>query len=170
MLEILPETPDRHADAIEALFDRTFGPGHFSKTAERLREGNISLPAINRVTLKDEKVIGVCRVWPIEIGTQRQAALFFGPVAIDPMFRGKRLGLSVTGEAIEAATKGGWQTAVIIGAPDYFGELGFNQVKAGRLNFPGPQDQRRVMLRALAGSVDALEGAVRVPRDPSIYA
>ena len=44
MLQIVPETPELHAEAIEDLFDRTFGPGHFAKTAERLREYSRSLP------------------------------------------------------------------------------------------------------------------------------
>ena len=53
MIEILPETPALHADAIEALYDRTFGPGHFAKTAERLREGNASVPDVTRVAVSD---------------------------------------------------------------------------------------------------------------------
>ena len=162
MIEILPENPARHADAIEALYDRTFGPGHFAKTAERLREGNASVPDVTRVAVSDGAVIGVCRVWPIVVGTGSVSALFIGPVAVDPTFQGQRLGLTVTGEALEAATKAGWDAAVIIGAPGYFGELGFEQVAPDRLVFPGPQDMARVMVRDLAGSAAALSGMVRV--------
>lgn len=162
MIEILPETPPLHADAIEALYDRTFGPGHFAKTAERLREGNASVPDVSRVAVCDGNVIGVCRVWPILVGGGEVSALFIGPVAVDPDFQGQRLGLTVTGEALEAATKAGWGAAVIIGAPVYFGELGFAQVAADRFKFPGPQDMSRVMVRDLAGSANGLRGAVRV--------
>ena len=162
MIEILPENPPLHADAIEALYDCTFGPGHFAKTAERLREGNASVPDVSRVAISDGGVIGVCRVWPILVGNGEISALFIGPVAVDPDFQGQRLGLTVTGEALEAATKAGWGAAVIIGAPVYFGELGFEQVAADRFSFPGPQDMNRVMVRDLAGSADGLSGAVRV--------
>lgn len=162
MIEILPESPPLHADAIEALYDRTFGPGHFAKTAERLREGNASVPDVSRVAILDGEVIGVCRVWPILVGNGETSALFIGPVAVDPGFQGQRLGLTVTGEALEAATNAGWGAAVIIGAPVYFGELGFEQVAADRFSFPGPQDMRRVMVRDLAGSANGLKGAVRV--------
>ena len=162
MIEILPETPALHADAFEALYDRSFGPGHFAKTAERLREGNASVPDVTRVAVSDGAVIGVCRVWPILVGTGSVSALFIGPVAVDPTFQGQRLGLTVTGEALEAATKAGWDAAVIIGAPGYFGELGFEQVAPDRLVFPGPQDMARVMVRDLAGSAAALSGMVRV--------
>ena len=68
MLEIIPENPALHADAIESLFDRTFGPGHFAKTAERLREFSVSLPGISRVAVLDGEIVGVCRVWPINVG------------------------------------------------------------------------------------------------------
>lgn len=157
-LEIVAESPARDAAAIEALFDATFGPGHFAKTAERLREYSQSLPEISRVARLNGDIIAVCRVWPIRIGTSR--ALFYGPVAVAPTHRGSRLGLSVTGEALEAGEAAGWPAAVLIGAPDYFGEIGFKVAEAGALMFPGPQDQARVMVRALAGSAD-LQGFVR---------
>ncbi len=161
MLKIIAENSKQHSDAIEALYDKTFGPGHFAKTAERLRESNMSLPALNRVAVQDDQVIGVCRVWPIKVGDGDLKTLFIGPVAIDPDFRGQRLGLSVTGEALEAATKSGWDAALIIGAPDYFGELGFETVNLDRFEFPGPQDMARVMVRALAGDPAGLSGRVR---------
>ena len=161
MIEIIPETPALHAAAIEALYDRTFGPGHFAKTAERLREGNASLPEITRVALQASDVIGVCRVWPVFVGPERISAVFIGPVAVAPEFQGQRLGLTVTGKALEAATEAGWGAAIIIGAPRYFGELGFSVVSPDRFQFPGPQDMARVMVRDLAGTVDDLSGAVR---------
>lgn len=164
MIEIIAETPSKHADAIEALYDKTFGPGHFAKTAERLRERNQSLPEINRVAVQDGDIIGACRVWPIIVGDGAVSALFIGPVAIDPDFQGQRLGLSVTGEALEAATKAGWGAAVIIGSPRYFSELGFEVVAADRFVFPGPQDMSRVMVRGLAGKPDQLAGPITAPR------
>lgn len=161
MIEIIPETPELHADAIEALYDRTFGPGHFAKTAERLREGNQSRPDLTRVAIEEGVVIGVCRMWPIVIGTERSPALFVGPVAVEPGFQGQRLGLSITGEALEAATAAGCPAAIIIGSTKYFGELGFETVAPDRFQFPGPQDMARVMVRDLAGSAASLSGRVR---------
>ena len=140
MLEIVPETPALHADAIEDLFDRTFGPGHFAKTAERLREFSHSLPEITRVAVLDGRVIGVCRVWPLVVGPARDRALFYGPVAVTPEHRGSRLGLTVTGEALEAGAAAGWPAAILIGAPAYFGEIGFTVTPKNQLDFPGPQD------------------------------
>lgn len=161
-LQILPEDPARDAVAIEALFDATFGPGHFAKTAERLREYSRSIPAINRVARLGGEVVAVCRVWPIRVGEMR--ALFYGPVAVAPEHRGSRLGLTVTGEALEAGAAAGWPVAVLIGAPVYFGEIGFEVTPHGSLMFPGPQDQSRVMWRKLASETRP-EGAVRGASD-----
>tara|TARA_R110002051_G_scaffold80358_2_gene144227 strand:- start:527 stop:1018 length:492 start_codon:yes stop_codon:yes gene_type:complete len=160
MLEIIPETPAIHAAAIEALFDATFGPGHFAKTAERLREFSRSLPEISRVAVLDGEVIGVCRVWPLVVGAARTRALFYGPVAVAPSHQGSRLGLSVTGEALEAGKAAGWPAAVLIGAPRYFGEIGFTVTPKHQLAFPGPQDQARVMVRDLASDASLLSGMV----------
>ena len=102
MPEILPETPAIHAEAIETLFDQTFGPGHFAKTAERLREYSASVPEVNRVAVVDGDIIAVCRVWPLVVGDRKDHALFYGPVAVAPSHRGSRLGLRVTEAALEA--------------------------------------------------------------------
>lgn len=160
MIEIVPETPSLHADAIEDLFDRTFGPGHFAKTAERLREYSRSLPEISRVALDGGRVVGVCRVWPLVVGPSRMKALFYGPVAVLPEYRGNSLSLRITEAALEAGKAAGWPAAILIGAPSLFGKAGFTVPSRGRLIFPGPQDQSRVMVKDLAGDSSLLEGLV----------
>ncbi|WP_300376196.1 GNAT family N-acetyltransferase [Henriciella sp.] len=160
MIEIVAENPGQHAEAIETLFDRTFGPGHFAKTAERLREYSASVPEVNRVALLEGQVIAVCRVWPLVVGEARTQALFYGPVAVAPDHRGDSLGLKVTEAALEAGQAAGWPAAVLIGAPDYFGRIGFTVTPKGQIVFPGPQDQSRVMVRDLAGDASGLAGLV----------
>ena len=165
MLEIIPEDPARHANKIEALYDATFGPGHFAKTAERLREGNASLPEFTRVAVRDGKqVVGVCRLWPVRVGDGSISAVLVGPVAVAPGMQGSRLGLTVTGEAIEAATKAGYDAALLVGITSYFAEIGFTIVEPEQIKLPGPVDYKRVMVRDLAmtGGGAALRGDVRV--------
>lgn len=163
MIEIVPENPALHAEAIEDLFDRTFGPGHFAKTAERLREYSRSIPEINRVALENGVVIGVCRVWPLIVGEARRPALFYGPVAVDPAHRGNFLSLRITEAALDAGKAAGWPAAILIGAHSLFGKVGFTVTPKNRLSFPGPQDQGRVMVRDLAGDASDLEGLVIAP-------
>ncbi|MEM9669780.1 MAG: N-acetyltransferase [Pseudomonadota bacterium] len=160
MIEIVPESPERHAKMIEVLFDRTFGPGHFAKTAERFREFSASLPLLNRVAVEDGEVVAVTRIWPLEIETGGEA-LFVGPVAVDPRHRGNRLGLQVTSASLAAAKEGGWTFALLIGAPAYFGEIGFKPMRTGQFVLPGPQDYSRVMLCELNGKAEEFSGVIR---------
>ena len=165
MTDYLPENPDEHGRDIERLFHATFGPGHFAKTAERVREFSVSLPDVTRVGILDGKLIAVCRVWPIRIGGID--ALFYGPIAVAPEHQGGKIGQEVTEASLKAGTDAGHQWACLIGAPPYFGRMGFEVVPAGSLIFPGPQDQSRVMLRRLAASEETplLTGKVSAPLD-----
>lgn len=157
---ILPETPSQHADGIEALYDVTFGPGHFAKTAERLREHNRSLPELNRVALgEDGEVVGAVRMWPIWV-ERGGAAVFVGPVAVHPSRRGAKLGLKLCRLALDAALEAGWQGAIIIGSPDYFLPLGFKTVAGDTLIFPSPQDMSRVMRMDLGGDTSGYSGRI----------
>lgn len=159
------EISDRDGRAIERLFDATFGPGHFAKTAERVREFSYSLPEITRVGLLNGRVIAVCRVWPIFIGGT--PVLFYGPIAVEPKYQGGKVGRSVTEASLQAGSDAGHKFACLIGAPAYFGRMGFEQVPPGTVLFPGPQDQSRILLRRLAASYDTPypEGAVTAPLD-----
>ncbi len=165
MITYLPETPSQHGRAIEALFDSTFGPGHFAKTAERVREYSASLPDITRVGVAGDDLVAVCRVWPIRIGGVD--VLFYGPIAVAPEHQGGRIGREVTEASLQAGIDAGHGFACLIGAPPYFSRVGFECVPAKSVGFPGPQDQNRVMLRRLAASPDTPfpTGPVTYPRD-----
>ena len=165
MIEYVCETPKAHGRAIERLFDATFGPGHFAKTAERVREYSSSLPEITRVGLLDGRLIAVCRVWPIFIG--KTPVLFYGPIAVLPEFQGGKVGQQVTEASLEAGREVGHDFACLIGAPPYFSRMGFEVPPHGSVSFPGPQDQARVMLKRLAAGPDVPfpTGRVSAPLD-----
>ena len=155
----MSETPLLHAAAIEALYDETFGPGHFAKTAERLREYNQSLPDLNRVGLAGDRLVAATRLWPVQV-ERGGRAVFVGPVAVHPDFQGQRLGQQVTLQALEAARQAGWKAAILIGSPSYFGEIGFGQVTPGTFVLPGPQDPARILVADLAGSAGEYSGEI----------
>ncbi len=162
-LDIVSESPADHSDAIEALYDSTFGPGHFAKTAERLREFNASLPDLNRVALSDGRVVGVVRLWPLVVESGHRA-VFVGPVAVAHAHRGARLSVELTRRALSAAGQAGWEAALLVGAPTLFGEAGFRRAQPGRLRLPGPVDAARLLIADLIGDADAMAGSVSAPR------
>lgn len=164
MIMVCPETPSLHAEAIEALYDRTFGPGHFAKTAERLRENGHNLTQLSRVGLANGRVVGVTRIWQVNFETGG-AGLFVGPVAVDPDWRGEKLGLKLTSAALDAAAVAGWAFALVIGNPAYFSEIGFQPAAAGRFEMPGPQDTSRILYRVLGEKGAAFSGRVTAACD-----
>jgi predicted N-acetyltransferase YhbS len=159
-------SPEAEAEGpeIEALIDRAFGPGRFAKAAERLREGNRPLPGLSFVARVEGKVVGAVRLWPVTIG--EAPAVLLGPIAVDIAVRSHGLGGELVRHACDAAAAAGHKLVLLVGDEAWFGAFGFEAAPARRVVMPGPVDQRRVLVRALAaGAADALAG----PAAPSLH-
>jgi len=141
------------AAAVEVLVLAAFGPGRFTKTAERLRERARIAAAF--VAREDGKVIGSVRLWAITVGGA--PALFLGPIAVLVDCRRAGLGADLVQACIDQAGETG---ILLVGDLPYFGRFGFRPVPGVRL--PGPVDQRRVLWRG----ENELDGAV-CPPDPT---
>lgn len=160
-LTILPEAP---ADAAEVgeLVERSFGPGRYAKSAERLREGNRLLPELSFVARQDGVLVGSVRMWPVRIGSR--PAILLGPIAVDPGLRKRGLGLALAERACEAARTAGHDLVVLVGDLGFFERLGFERLEPGRIRLPGPADPRRILVKALRqDSLEGLEGMVALP-------
>jgi predicted N-acetyltransferase YhbS len=155
---LIAERPE-DAGAVGALIDAAFGPGRFTKTAERLRETNHPLLDISFTAHFDGALVGCVRMWPIHIG--ERPAVFLGPFAVDPAWRGRGLGAALIRKACDAARGAGHDLILLVGDQPYFCPLGFSMVPPGRLTMPGPVDERRLLSLALTpGAADGLAGVV----------
>jgi predicted N-acetyltransferase YhbS len=160
-LAISPETP---ADAVEAsdLVERTFGPGRYAKSAERLREGNHLLPELSFVARQDGVLVGSVRMWPVRIG--ERPAVLLGPIAVDAHARKHGLGAALVAQACEAAHAHGHDLVVLVGDLGFFERLGFERLEPGRIRLPGPADPHRVLVKALRdGALEGVEGVLALP-------
>jgi predicted N-acetyltransferase YhbS len=154
------ETPAMET-AVTALIDRVFGPGRFAKVSERLREGNRLLADCSFVALRGGQPVGCVRMWPVTIGGAPVA--FLGPLAVDPDERSAGLGQILVESACEAAKAAGWKAVLLVGDAPYFTRAGFSAAHTAGVAMPGPVDQRRVLLKALAaGGDEGLSGLVAV--------
>lgn len=145
------------AAAIERLLDRAFGPGRFAKVSERVREQYARpLPDLSRVALRNEAVIGCCRISAIAVSGR--ALCFLGPLAVDPDAQSHGLGAALVEASLAACSGAGYDAVLLVGAPAFFGKRGFTQVPAGRITFPGPVEPARVHWRGLTQGHHALEG------------
>ncbi|HBI18966.1 MULTISPECIES: GNAT family N-acetyltransferase [unclassified Brevundimonas] len=154
---IRAETP-ADAEGVEALVMAAFGPGRFSKTAERLREG--SAPSAGFVAHVEGRVIGSVRLWPVRVGPT--PALFLGPIAVDAGRRSDGLGAELIAACLDHARTLAGQVGgvLLVGDRAYFERFGF--VPAPEVVLPGPVDRRRILW--LATGAPTVSGAVAIGR------
>ncbi len=158
-ISILQETPGDAAD-IERLNDRAFGPGRFSRSAERVREETAHEPALSFTARVATLLVGSVRQTPILIGTAK--ALMLGPLAVEPAFRSRGIGRQLMDRAIAEAVANGYRLVLLVGDEAYYGRMGFRRVPPGSIILPGPVDPQRILLWAADEDVRAsARGPVR---------
>jgi predicted N-acetyltransferase YhbS len=157
--QIRLEAPE-DAASVEALNAESFGPGRFAKSAYRLREGVQPVSALSFVAIEHGTLRGSVRFWPITVGGHEE--LLLGPLAVQSDQRGRGIGISLMQAGIEAAQQGPWRGILLVGDEPYYTRVGFARLPPGRVKFPGPVDQNRILgLSLKAGEVLTLSGEVR---------
>ena len=149
---------------IAKLHARVFGPGRFTRTAYRVREGAAPVSRFCRVALLDGRMIAAVRFTEVAIGGTGRA-LLLGPLAVDPDFAGRGFGRELIGEALEAARADGVRLVVLVGDEPYYGRFGFRPVPPGHITLPGPIDARRLLAAELEpGALASYRGGVVAAR------
>lgn len=158
MFTLRHERPE-DGPAIDALLDKSFGPGRFAKTAYRLREGVACIDALSWVAEEDGEIRGTIRYWPVKIGGQ--ASLMLGPVAVMPEHRGRGMAVELMKRTLALAAEMGHRAVILVGDEPYYARVGFAKVPPGTMTMPGPVDYARLLGRDLApGGLAALSGAI----------
>jgi len=148
---------------IEALNADAFGPGRFAKSAYRLREGVDPLAELSFVAVEDGTLRGSVRFWPISVGGHEE--LLLGPLAVQSDQRGRGIGVALMQAGIAAAKAGPWRGILLVGDEPYYAKVGFSRLPPGRVKFPGPVDQNRILgLSLKGGEMLTLSGQVRRAR------
>ena len=162
--QIRQERPE-DAAAVETLNAESFGPGRFAKSAYRLREGVAPIPTLSFVAAEDDQdggqvLRGSVRFWPIRVGGHEE--LMLGPLAVQSHQRGRGIGIALMQAGIAAAQQGPWRGILLVGDEPYYAKVGFSRLPPGRVKFPGPVDQNRILgLSLKAGELLTLSGQVR---------
>jgi predicted N-acetyltransferase YhbS len=148
------------AGPVEALNAESFGPGRFAKSAYRLREGVNPVSSLSFVAVEQDILRGSVRFWPIRVGGHEE--LLLGPLAVQSDQRGRGIGIGLMQAGIEAARQGPWRGILLVGDEPYYAKVGFSRLPPGRVKFPGPVDQNRILgLSLKAGELLTLSGEVR---------
>ena len=135
---------------LTALHETAFGPGRFTRTAYRIREGCITEPQLNLcIDGCSGEMIGAVQFTPISIGT-RQGALLLGPLVIEPRFKNKGFGLRLMLDALRRGRDLGYELVILVGDLPYYARAGFTVAPLGRIIMPGPVDPTRLLYAELS--------------------
>lgn len=150
-------------DALAAL---TFGPGRYTRTAFRLREGVAPESSLCFVATRfDEQagddtcndIVGSVRLTRILVGGEE--CLILGPLIANPELRSIGIGRELMNRAINAAKQEGHKFIILVGDLAYYQRFGFKRITYGKLTLPGPVDARRLLgLELVEGASDLYEG------------
>jgi len=158
-LTILVETP---ADAIviERLYERTFGPGRYARTAFRIREGASNVVDLSFTARIGTLLVGSVRLTPIRIG--ETAALLLGPLTVEPPFRRRGIGFALIQRALAEAKHKGHRLVVLVGDEPYYARAGFRRIPKRLARMPGPVDPDRLLVAELVdGAFTDVSGPIR---------
>jgi predicted N-acetyltransferase YhbS len=157
-LSLVPEQP-QDAPLAEALVERAFGPGRFTKVSERVREFAAFAPDLSFCAWRGGRLVGTVRQWRVRCGETPVA--FLGPIAVEAEERSGGVGGMLVAQACEAARAAGEAAIVLVGDEPFFGRFGFSAARARRVRLPGPVDPRRTLAAALTPEGARLEGMIR---------
>ena len=157
-LDVAPLTP-ADLPQIEKLDERAFGPGRFTRTAYRLREGMTPLTTCSFVARVGTFLVGSNIMTPIRAGGA--PALLLGPLTVEPAFRSRGIGERLLQASLDAACAQGHKLVLLVGDEPYYKRVGFKRVMMGRLTLPGPVDPARLLICELQdGAFEGVQGAV----------
>ena len=158
----------KHAAAIEALLDASFGPDRFTKTAYRLRDGVVSFPAVNLGAIEHDEhggevVVGTIRYWPILVGGATQSILL-GPIAVAAHLQGSGLGSKLIRMSLNKAVALGYKSVILVGDAPYYERFGFSRALTLGMEMPGPVDMNRLLgLELVEGALSGAAGMIGKP-------
>ena len=147
--------------ALQTLHDRVFGPGAYTRTAYRVREGMPPQSPFCRLIVRGgTDIIASIRFTPVLIG-EAPGALLLGPLAVDAAYANQGHGRRLIGEGLDAARAAGVKLVLLVGDAPYYAKLGFEPVPPKRITLPGPVDPKRLLAAYLAGdAARAMQGMV----------
>jgi predicted N-acetyltransferase YhbS len=152
----------KHEHAIEELNESAFGPGRFTRTAYRLREGVPHEPALSFVALiasesMDDNPIGSVRQSRVAISGSE--ALILGPLVVSPRHKNIGIGRELMHRTIEAARDHEHALIILVGDLAYYEKFGFARIPARQITLPGPVDPERLLyLELQSGALEKRQG------------
>lgn len=145
--------------AIEALLDRAFGADRHGRTAYRLREGAVAIPALSFAAFDGDELAGTIQCWPVAL--DGEPMVMVGPVAVEPARQNTGVGRAMMWAMLAAADAGAVPHAdvlMMVGDPDYYLKFGFDARETAGWRLPGPWEAHRLLARMTSDRARGLSG------------
>ena len=158
-----PVAPDDLPD-IKALHALAFGPGRFTRTAYRIREGTGDISPFCLAAILEQRIAAALRLTQITIGGTPNA-LMLGPLVVAPDLAGQGIGRELVRQGLANAKARGIRLVLLVGDAPYYARFGFAQVPPNQIQMPGPVDPARLLAVELeAGVLAGYRGMVTAVR------
>lgn len=158
--EIRHET-DGDAPVLSRLAAEAFGPGRFTRSAYRVREGVAPVAGLSLCGVLDGRLVGGIRFTAIRIG-DKEGGVLLGPLIVDPTAMGRGFGKALVEEGLARARAERFCLVLLVGDMPYYGRFGFKPVMPGQITLPGPVDPARLLgLDLVPGAMEGGAGGVK---------
>ena len=149
-----------HYQIVEQLAAQAFGPGRFTRTAFRLREGIAHEPSLSFVGWLGDKIIASVRLTKILVGSDE--VLLLGPLVVATQYKNQGYGGELMQTSVKRAKADGHPAIILVGDLSYYQKFGFERVPKGNITLPGPVDPARLLICKLNLKGDtSIEGLAR---------
>ena len=160
---------ERRSDvaAREELLDKAMGPGRFTKSSERLREGRVPARGLAFTAVEGTCLIGTIRLWPVTAGAAG-GCLLLGPLAVAADLQGCGVGADLMRRALREAKRRGYRAVLLVGDPAYYRRFGFSTEMTSALRMPGPYERERLLAHEFVpGALSGTRGMIAADRSRS---
>jgi predicted N-acetyltransferase YhbS len=158
---------ERSTDVLarEAILDRAYGDGRFTKPSAALRAGRVPAQGLALVAIDRGQVVGTVRLWNVSAGRGRPA-LLLGPLAVDCPAQNRGIGGKLVERALREARRLGHGAVLLVGDAAYYDRFGFSGAKTAKLRMPGAILPAHLLgLELISGALDGALGAIRPTGD-----
>ncbi len=162
-LTIRPETPSDYP-AVTEVNDLAFGQPAEGKLVENMRKNPKFIHELSLVAEVDGKIAGHILFFPVVIKSgngKGKETISLTPIAVLPEFQKQGIGGELIKEGLKACKQLGYDSAIVLGHPEYYPEFGFKQANTWGIKDPfGVPAEAFMALELKKGALENTGGVV----------
>lgn len=145
------------APAIDSLLRRTFAASREANLVQQLREQGLLTLGMVAVREETAEVIGYIAFSPVTLQGEDPLWVSLSPLAVALPFQRQGVGRALVQEGLNSLNEFSYQAVVVLGEPEYYGQLGFEPAAKYHLHCRWPGTEQAFQIYPLERST--LQGA-----------